>query len=229
MATQYIPTKDSDFKTWIDNNSAMITANYSGLGISSADAAAYASLVATFDAAYAAATSGDTRGPMTVTAKDTARANAEARARQLATIIQANPSVTNETKTALGYTIRKIGKTPVPAPTTYPILSFANILPLQHVLRYSDSGGAAPRARPFGVTGLMLSWWITPAGTAPTGPANFIQPFTRIPIGIAFDSSSVGKLATYSAKWTNAKAELGPVSNTLSNLIIGASSGTTPG
>lgn len=229
MASGYIPQKDADFKTWVDNNSAMITANYSGLGISSADAAAYASLVSTFDAAYMTATSGDTRGPMTITAKDTARANAEARARQLATMIQANPSVTNEMKTALGYTIRKIGRTPVPAPTTYPILSFANIAPLQHVLRYSDSGGAAPRGRPFGVTGLMLSWWITPAGTAPSGPANFVQSFTRIPIGITFDSSAVGKLAIYSAKWTNGKGNLGPVSNTLSNLIIGASSGTTPG
>jgi hypothetical protein len=56
-------------------------------------AADYASLVATFDAAYLTATSGDTRGPMTVAAKDTARANTESRTRQLATMIKANPTV----------------------------------------------------------------------------------------------------------------------------------------
>ena len=57
-----------------------------------------AALTTAYSDALMAAQSGDTRGPSTVAAKDTARANAEAYARELATIVQANKSVTNEQK-----------------------------------------------------------------------------------------------------------------------------------
>ena len=157
MGINYIPTRDADFQLWLDNFSALISADPASYGLSSADAGPLAALTATFDAALAAATNGSTRGPSTIAAKDTARANAESRARQLATLIQANPSVTDEQKTDLQITVRKTNKTPIPAPSTSPLLSFIAATPLQHTLRYADQDTPDSRARPFGAAALILS------------------------------------------------------------------------
>ena len=107
MARSYIPSTDADFQVWLDNFSELITADPTAYGLSSADATALATLTTTYDNALAAAMNGSTRGPSTVNAKDVARTNAQARARQLATIIQANPAVSEEQKSDLGITVRK--------------------------------------------------------------------------------------------------------------------------
>ena len=224
MATDYIPATDSDFLVWLSPFSALITATPTAYGLTTGNATTLAGLTSTYSDALMAAQNGETRGPSTVSAKDTARANAEAYARELATLIQANKSVTNEQKTNLRITVRKTTRTPVPAPTTRPVLSFVSGGAMAHTLRYNDETTPDSRKRPFGSAALMLSWWIVSTGTTPTGPANFVRPITNTPFTIEFTSGDVGKTAIYSAKWVTATGLEGLISNTVTATVMGTTS-----
>lgn len=219
MATDYIPKRDADFQVWLDNNSAMITANSTLYGLTSGDASAYATLTSTFDAALAAATNGSTRGPSTVNAKDVARVNAEGRARQLATIVQANPSVTDEQKIDLGYTVRKTSRTPIPAPTSTPLISYIATTYLQHTLRFADQNTPDSKSRPFGAAAMQLSVWVTSMGTTPTVPPVQVLLITRNPFAVSFAPGDLGKLAFYSGRWVTSKGLMGPPSEPISKVI----------
>lgn len=219
MATSYIPSTDADFQVWLDNFSELITADPTAYGLSSADATALATLTTTYDNALAAATNGSTRGPSTVNAKDVARTNAQARARQLATIIQANPAVTEEQKTDLGITVRKTNKTPIPAPASSPLLAYIATTTGQQTLRYSDQMTPDSRSKPFGVVALQLSVWLTAIGTPPSGPANKVLIVTRNPFPVNFTNADLGKMATYVGRWQTAKGLTGPDSSSISAVV----------
>lgn len=218
--TNYIPTRDADYNTWLNAFSSYLDGNYSALGITAPQAANMASLVTIWNAAFIAATAGSTRGPMTVQAKDTARANATLIARQIAVTVNQNPSVTEEQKVALGITVRKTTKTPIPPPTTSPILTFIAATPLQHTLRFADQLTPASRAMPFGSIALQLSVWIsaTPpvVGTPPTQSLTI----TKNPCAVDFPDGAQGKTAYYTGNWRTRKGDLGPDSSELSNVII---------
>jgi hypothetical protein len=219
MGVQYIPARDGDFGAWLDNFSALISASPTTYGLTSADATNLASVTAAWDSAYAAAISGATRGPMTVNLKDVARVNATAVARTLATIIQANPGITDAQKTALGLTVRKTLPTPIPAPTSSPLLTFIAATPLQHTLRFADQSTPAARAKPFGVQSLQLYVSVL-GGPPPTGPGPSNLVFTKNPIAVNFSTDNIGKIATYQAAWITQRGLLGPISAPLTATVV---------
>ena len=216
----YIPPREADFVNWVDNFSTLITADPTSYGLSSGDASALAALVATYLGAYSAAVNPSTRGPSTISAKDAARANVTARSRQLAIIIQSNPSVTDEQKTDLGITVRKTNRTPIPAPTTSPLLAFIAATPLQHTLRASDQLTPDSRAKPFGALSLRLRVWVAPIGTSPSGPPTYTLQLTTNPIAIDFDSGDIGKIASYVGNWVTRTGLIGPDSAGLGRVVI---------
>ena len=131
MASSYLPTVEADFVAWIQTFSETISDDPTAVGLSAGDASALDSMTTTYVTAYTIAKSPATRTKGSVAAKDAARANVTDRARQLSIIIQSNPMVTNDQKADLGLTLRKTNKTPVPAPTSSPLLAF--ILSLIHI------------------------------------------------------------------------------------------------
>lgn len=210
----YIPPREADFVTWITNFDALILATPTAYGLSSADAAALDTLTQLYLAAYALALGGSTRGPANIAAKDAARANVTTRARQLATVIQANPAITDEQKTGLGITVRKTNKTPIPAPTTSPLLTFVAATPLQATLRYADQLTPASRALPFGAIALALRVVVAAGSTQNLH-------ITKNPVGVNFITGDAGKIATYTANWITRTGLLGPDSNVLTAGVIG--------
>lgn len=218
--TNYIPARDADYNTWLNAYSTYLDANYAALGVTAPQAANMASLVTIWNAAYIAATAGSTRGPMSVQAKDTARANATLIARQIAVQVNQNPSVTEEQKVALGITVRKTTKTPVPQPTTSPILTFIAATPLQHTLRFADQLTPASRAQPFGAIALQLEVWISATPPVVGAPPNQTLTITKNPFAVDFPDGSQGKTAYYSGNWRTRRGDLGPDSSALSNVII---------
>lgn len=225
MAATYIPTKDALLVPWATNFSALITLDPTAYGLSAGDASALAALNTAYDNAYNAAIAGGSRGPASVNAKDAAKANLVARCRQLATIIQANPSITEEQKTALGITVRKTTRSPVPTPTTSPLLTFVAATPGQATLRMADQLTPALKAKPFGAIQLQLSVWITttPPPTPEPGPASpptFVLQYTKNPFAVNFEPGQVGKTAIYYGQWITRTGKLGPFSNMLQQVII---------
>lgn len=219
MAKDYIPQRDADFSEWLQNFSALITANYLQYGLLITDASALATLTAIYVAALGVATNGATRSPSTIAAKDTARTNAETRARQLTGVIQLNAGVTVEQKEALRITVRKTTRTPIGAPTSSPVLLYVASTDLQQTFQFRDTNTMDFKAMPFGVASLLVSVWVTPIGTAPSGPPTQQFAVTRNPFAATFQSGDVGKMATYIAQWQSAKMEVGPNSVAVQRVI----------
>jgi hypothetical protein len=92
--------------------------------------------------------------------------------------------------------------------------------PLKHACGIADSTTPTRRSKPAGVVGCLL---YRSVGTVPaTDPSQiaFNGMFTRTPADLPdFDSSDVGKVASYVARWTNAKGEEGPWSDIVTKTV----------
>ena len=216
----YIPSREADFVTWLTNFNTLIVASPTSYGVDSSSATNLNSLTTTYLSAYTAGTAPSTRTKDTVAAKNTARLNVTAFTRVLASQIQLNIGVTDDQKAALGLTIRKVLPTPIPSPTSSPLLSFVAATPLQHTLRASDQNTPSKRGKPFGVQQLKLSVWILPQGTTLTGNPNQVNIFTKQPMAINFTNADVGKVAWYQGTWMTRTGLTGPVSTTLNATIV---------
>jgi hypothetical protein len=222
MPTDFIPPKDADLTTWSANFNTLITATPTAFGLVAGDATAYATLNTAWASAIAAAINPATRTPVTVAAKDTARAALVAKARELAVKVQATPAVTNAQKTSLGLTPRGSTPTPIPAPVTKPVPLVVQYLPLQHVLQIRDVTTPSSRAKPFGAISAQVWGKI---GTTPPASINdcvFLGTYTKPFLTLTFAGADAGKTVYYISRWQTRKGLTGPTSDVASATITAA-------
>jgi len=212
MPSDYLPKTEGGLRDWTANFSALITANPSTYGLMASDATAIAALVNAYAAALTVAVDPATKNKGTVAAKDSAKAAMLAVVRRYAQVIKLNDGVTNQEKLDLGLNISDSSRTPVPAPTTYPICTILGATPLQHTLRFADASTPAKRAKPEGAIGLELYYFVgpNPPASPDGGPAEFYGVVTRQPYAIDHGDADVGKLATYWARWITRTGLTGP-------------------
>jgi hypothetical protein len=229
MANPYIPPRDVDLVTWADNFSALITAAPATYGLVAGDATIIAAAVVAWDAAYALAVNPTTRTPTTVAAKNTAKQAMLPILRTYASQIRLNAGVADADKIALGLNLPNNNPSPIPAPSTQPILNVTNAEPLRHVMRFRDTGSpSSSRAKAPNTIGMELWRFI---GTAPaTDPttATFYGMAVKVPFNSEFTSDDAGKLATYFGRWANRAgsagnniALVGPWSAAITQTIVG--------
>lgn len=128
--------------------------------------------------------------------------------------------VSNADKTALGLTLVDQTKTPIAPPVSAPLLNVIGATPGVHTLRFADSNTPDRRGKPAGTIGLQLFVAVATGSVNDPAVAPFKAFVTRQPYGVVFDASSSGKLATYFARWQNAKGEAGPWSNPTTFTIV---------
>lgn len=216
----YIPAKDAQFGNWIDNFSALITANPATYGLVAGDATAIAGVTAAWDAAYALVTSPMTKTPNTVSAKNVAKINALATVRPYSQAISLNAGVSSADKIALGLNPRQSVPVPITAPTTYPALSFGPALSLTAVIRYRDQlASPSVKAKPYGV--LQCYLYGLPSTTPVTDPTTmkFLGGLTKSPSPVSWPSGNAGMTAYYAARWATRKGLVGPWSPIVSQII----------
>ncbi len=223
MASPYIPASDANFDIWSANFSTKLTAAPTTYGLIAGDAVAVAAVVLTWHNAYLAATTPATRTPVTIAAKDNARAAAEALIRPYATRVSTNPAVTDANKVALGVTVRTTVPTPIPPPTTVPNLSLLAAITGQQTLEYKESG-TSNKAKPYGSIGVQLFRAIGTVFATDPDQAVFVCVATKSPSVQGFNSGDSGKKVTWFARFTTASgpggvAQVGPWSDPL-NLVI---------
>lgn len=216
MTTPYIPSTDSAFADWSLNFHTLTTATPTAYGLTAPQAAAYATLDDDYQAAYIAATDPSTRTPVTVAAKDTAKFAAVALARELAQIVKADPDTTDEQLTELGITVNKFPATPVPTPTTFPLLDFLAATPGQHKLQYRDSDTPTTKAKPPGA--MQMEVWVTiDTAVAPTPSASgYVKGVTKSPFTVDYEEADRGKIATIFGRWVTQTGKVGPWSDGVS-------------
>ena len=221
MATNYLPQKLSTFRTWALNFATLIQGSPPTYGLVAGDSATITTAVDTFDAAYTISTAPATRTPVTVQATIDARNAAVQVIRSYARIILANAGVADSDKTALGLHLRDPVNTPVPAPSTAPIVAVVGATPGVLTCTSRDSmSSPGVKAKPFGATQLQV---FAQFGTvAPVSPAAtpFRGVFTKTPFALDTSPGTPGQTAFIYARWVNQKGQVGPWSALATSVII---------
>jgi hypothetical protein len=208
----FVPAKDAQFKNWLSNFVTVASGSPADYGFTPAQITAITALATEFDNVYTARLEAKNNAKVATDAKNKARRDAAENARLLARLVQANPNVTDAQKTALGVTVPKSGKTPVPVPATQPIGRVDDIEEMMHIMRISDSA-TNKAAKPDGVDGTEIWMKIVDAGAPqPIDPDElaFVGFATGSKVTRSFEAEDVGKTAIYRLRYTNTKGQHGP-------------------
>jgi hypothetical protein len=219
MATGYIPSRDADLDTWALNFKTLIAANPTNYGLQSADATAITNAYTSWNAAYLAANNPTTRTKATVATKNAQKANLLTVVRGYAATIRVNHAVSDALKIGLGLHVADHSPTPVPPPSTKPVLAIAKIDQGFQEVRATDETTPNSRARAVGSAGMLLYRAVGTAAVNDPTQATFMSFVGKTSVQSNFDHADNGKTVTYFARWTNAKGEVGPWSQALSASI----------
>lgn len=219
MSSDFIPSRDAELQAWLLNFKTLIAATPAAYGLVAGDATVITNSYVAWNAAYVAATNPATRTHVTIAAKDAQKILTIDVVRTYSATIRANGAVTDSLKLGLGLNVHDTIPTPVPPPTTYPLLTINGAGPGMQDLRAADQATPTRRAKPHGSAGLLV--FRTVGTTAASDPTNapFLGFVTKAEFVSSFTSADDGKIATYFARWTNAKGEVGPWSAPVSMRI----------
>jgi hypothetical protein len=223
MGTSWLPLNDAGLLAFVQPFSTKIAATPTAFGLTAADATTLTGLVTGYQTALATATDPSTRTPVSVTAKEVAKASLVAETRSLAKRVQANPAVTPEQKTDLGLPIHKTTNTPIPAPVTKPVLTVAAISAGRSVtIKLADESSTNKRAKPYGVDGAEVYSYVPADGEAPPTDLErwrFEGIATRSTFDILYNGEDVNKTSYICAAWFNPRGESGPASDKVTATI----------
>jgi hypothetical protein len=210
MGTSYLPTRDADLDTWLNNFQTLIGAAPASYGLVASDATAITAAYTSWHTAYLAAVNPTTRTHGTVSTKNTQKANVSSVVRGYAATIRANRAVSDALKIGLGLHIRDTQPTPVPPPATVPVLAILNMRQGLQEVRATDESTPSSRARPAGSAGMLLFRAVAEEAVTDPEQARFLAFTGKTDFACEYGPADNGKTATYFARWTNAKGEMGP-------------------
>lgn len=221
----YIPQSDAQFNSWIVNFATLLTADPAAVGETAPTAASMQTDADAWSAAYTLATDPATRTAPTVAAKDNARFTAEQTSRPIAMRIRNNAAVTDQQRVDYGLTVVKTVPTPIPAPSSFPILGLRKATPGVQQLQYQDSDLGTGKAKPFGAIGIEIYRSVGVVAATDPLQAVFYNTATKSPFNSAFVADDKGKVCTYFARWVTRSgpsgiAQRGPWSAPLEAHVI---------
>jgi len=222
MAAPYIPSKDADLADWSNNFSTLITAAPTTYGLVAGDATNISDVVDPFLAAYAIIVVPATKTVVTVADKNTTKFAMLSVVRGYAQRVAVNPGVSDSDKIALGLNLHGTPPTPVPPPTTIPLLSLLGATPLNFTLRYADELTPDKRSKPFGAVRLDTFVKIDTAPKVDPEDSLYYGGFTKQPAFVTFAPEDAGKYATIWGRWATRKGDVGPWSAPVSQIIPSA-------
>src|SRR5262249_41661958 len=107
----------------------------------------------------------------------------------------------------------------VPPPSTMPVLEISKIGTGYQDIQARDESSGTRRARPAGSVGLLLYRAVGTDAVTDPNQAAFLGFTGRPSLQSTFVGADRGKTATYFARWTNARGEVGPWSQPVSGCI----------
>jgi hypothetical protein len=220
----YIPNRDVDFSLWLNNFGLQI--NDPGYGLAPADLTAIENLIGNqnFVEKLVAATNPETRTPVTVQAKDNARAAVEAGLRPYCVQISMDSAISDSLKVALGVTVRKESPTPVPAPTIAPEISLVAATPLCQKLQIRPIGSTS-KAKPAGCVAIELARSIGTVAATDPSQLLIVGQYGKTPLIAQYQAGDQGKVVTYAARYRTRSgpagvSQAGPWSALISYVVI---------
>jgi hypothetical protein len=215
----YLPTREADLLTWSGNFDTLINLTPTDYGLTAGQATDYRALHTAFTDAYAVA-NGPERGPAATQTKNTAKHALIAEARKLVRIIQAFPGTTNTMRVQLKITVPDVEPTPVPVPSTAPVLSIVRTINRVVTVRLRDSENPDRRGKPHGVSGASIFMYIGENPPADPLQWSFLLSTARPAMNIPFASTVPGGSKVWlCAFWFNPRKQSGPASTAVSTII----------
>ena len=205
----YLPDTETLLAAWASNFSTLITATPGAYGLMASDAVTIAAAYNLFNTALNLVLNPATKTKATVADKNAKKAAMLVTLRQYAQVIKRNLGVSNQAKIALGLHINDSGRSPVPAPTTVPVLVVASGEPLAQIVDFHDSTTPDRKAKPAGITGMMLA--VATGATPPADPSAvpIYGIATRRPYVVKFNPADKGKTAYYFGRWITGSGLVG--------------------
>ena len=148
-----------------------------------------------------------------------ARAMKDAARAALTALIQVHPAMTDAWRADAHLPIYDSTRTRAPIPTTKPLATVDSSQRLQHTIAWRDETTPTSKAKPTGVQGAEIWYFI--GATPPSDPAQckFAAMDTATPYLLHHDPADGGKLCHYLIRWVNSRGEAGPWSETVSATI----------
>ncbi len=216
----YIPVSDQDYDQWLTNFVTYARDHQAELGLSDTDLAPLLASYPDWQTRWSELQAAQVTVETARQSKTDQRQITEDQARTLATIIQANPAVTDSQRVALQITVKSTTRSPSPVPTTRPLPRLEQTGRLQHTIHFVDETTPTRKAKPNGVRGCQI--WVFIGDTAPLNPEAFqyLGTDTRTPYVNSFEPEEGGQLAHYYLRWVNTRDEPGPWSTPIQGLIV---------
>ena len=213
-----IPTKDVDFNAWQDIIAKIATTNTT-VWLLDPDwmKDVFAPARAAWNNAWVDYANPAKRTTVSTANKNDARREYEKALMTLVANLKVNTKVTDADRRSMGIHIRDTKPTPVPTPTTYPILSMDSSISRRITINFRDSESNS-LAKPKGVHGAEIKWLI--ADEQPTVEQLTNSTFdTRTPYTLIFTDEQRAKKVWFCARWENTRGEKGPWGDMESGII----------
>ena len=221
MAKDFLPANDAELLGWAQSFGAKITSTPLVYGLSAAQATAFNALLATYSASVAALQDPNTRTRPAFAGRDAARSALKAEARELARVVNAFPSITNEQRLELRLNPRTGEITPINPPTECPVLEVVSVMnrTVKVKLRALGAEGAG---KPAGVDGATLFSFVGAAPPADINDWKFQGSTTRTSFDIDFPPTVAGGAQVWlTAFWFNPPSQSGPACIPVSTYLAG--------
>jgi hypothetical protein len=209
----FIPAGDADFDVWSANFDTKLTAAPTDYGLVAGDATAYAALHSAWHTAFVAASNPATRTSVTIQDKNTKKAAAVDKARQLVTIIQASAATDDVDRAELGITVRDFVPSIIGDPITKPVVNIETIGNLNHLLRIRDEATPLSNAKPEGTIGAEV--YVSYGDDEPVDVATmtYVGLATRALFTVNHAPARKHTTAWYKTRWISPTAGRGPLSD----------------
>jgi hypothetical protein len=224
MASSYIPASDSGFNDWLLNFSTKLTAAPATYGLTAPDATIVSDQAALWTAAYGPTLIPATRTSPAIATKDAVKAATLATVRPFSVNISLNASVTDGAKAAIRVTVRKVTPTPVPPPTTKPVIGILTNVAGVVQFQVRDATTPTTKAKPAGCIGVELWAAVGVAAAIDPSQARYVGTQTKTPNSWTAEPTDRTKIVTFFTRWTTrsgagGRAYTGPWSDPVNTVI----------
>jgi len=206
--SSYLPSREADLADWALNFNTLINVDPTVYGLTAEQAAEYAARYTAFEGLYEKSKQPTTRTPAVNQGKRDAKRAMIALTRQLVTVIQGQPTTTNEQRAALGITVRDTDPTPFPVPSVSPVLEVTRVNGWTVSLLLHDG---MRRRKPEGVKGANLFSFVGEQPPSEIAAWKFEGGTSRTSLTVEFDHGlTPGTKIWLTAFWFNPRLQSGP-------------------
>lgn len=220
MATNYIPVNEAQFASWLGNLSTGVDAHKGSLNLNAVAITSLSAIQTSYQQAFDEEEAARINYEAKRQARITLHEQAEAQARAIVRMVQADPNTTDEMRAELQIPIRDKTQTPASPIKTRPVITIDFSQRRQHDLDFRDSETPTRRARPANTKGCEFRSYVGDAPPTGLDQFKYVDTDTSTPLTVKYGDEDAGKTAYYVGRWVNDE-EKGPWSETVSATIAG--------